>query len=492
MQYFSTRNKSARISSAQAIVRGLAQDGGLYVPEFIPVVTDDELKGLCSNSYRERAVLVMSKYLEDFSIDELRGFAEKAYGSNYDDANCAAPLKIYDSNTAFLELWHGPTCAFKDMALQMLPHLLTASIRKCSEEREVCILVATSGDTGKAALDGFADVPGTRIIVFYPQNGVSEIQKLQMVTQAGENVMVSGIEGNFDDAQTGVKNIFNDAEFAVELSKRGYMLSSANSMNWGRLLPQIVYYVSAYCDAVNGGLVKMGEKLNFCVPTGNFGNILAGWFAKQMGIPIGRLICASNENNILTDFIKSGVYDRNRDFFTTISPSMDILVSSNLERLIYLTCGNDDLAASYMSQLAESGKYTVSPEIKERIDSDLFGGYCDDEQTKAEIRRIFDESGYLIDTHTAVASKVLTEYRAETGDNSPCAIVSTASPYKFAVDVLSALGEAAEGSAALQRLNAVSKTKIPTPLEGITDKKVRFSKCIEKSAMKEFVANYLK
>ena len=492
MQYFSTRNKSVRISSAQAIVRGLAQDGGLYVPESIPVVTDDELKGLCINSYRERAVLVMSKYLEDFSIDELRGFAEKAYGSNYDDANCAAPLKIYDSNTAFLELWHGPTCAFKDMALQMLPHLLTSSIKKCGEEREVCILVATSGDTGKAALDGFADVPGTRIIVFYPQNGVSEIQKLQMVTQAGENVMVSGIEGNFDDAQTGVKNIFNDAEFAVELTKRGYMLSSANSMNWGRLLPQIVYYVSAYCDAVNGGLVKMGEKLNFCVPTGNFGNILAGWFARQMGVPVGRLICASNENNILTDFIKSGVYDRNRDFFTTISPSMDILVSSNLERLIYLTCGNDDLAASYMSQLAESGKYTVSSEIKERIDSDLFGGYCDDEQTKAEIRRIFDESGYLIDTHTAVASKVLTEYRAETGDNSPCAIVSTASPYKFAVDVLSALGEAAEGSAALQRLNAVSKTKIPNPLEGITDKKVRFNKCIEKSAMKEFVANYLR
>ena len=492
MQYFSTRNKSVRISSAQAIVRGLAQDGGLYVPESIPVVTDDELKVLCSSGYRERAVLVMSKYLEDFSVEELRGFAEKAYGSNYDDANCAAPLKIYDSNTAFLELWHGPTCAFKDMALQMLPHLLTASIKKCGEEREVCILVATSGDTGKAALDGFADVPGTKIIVFYPQNGVSEIQKLQMVTQAGENVMVSGIEGNFDDAQTGVKNIFNDSEFAAELSKRGYMLSSANSMNWGRLLPQIVYYVSAYCDAVNGGLVKTGEKLNFCVPTGNFGNILAGWFAKQMGIPVGRLICASNENNILTDFIKSGVYDRNRDFFTTISPSMDILVSSNLERLIYQNCGNDELVASYMSQLAESGKYTVSSEIKERIDSDLFGGYCDDEQTKAEIRRIFDESWYLIDTHTAVASKVLTEYRAETGDNSPCAIVSTASPYKFAVDVLSALGEADEGSEALQRLNTLSKTEIPIPLEGIADKKVRFSKCIEKGAMKGFVANYLR
>ena len=492
MYYFSTRNKNDKVTAARAIACGLAPDGGLYVPETIPSLTDGELKNLCQSDYRSRAVAVMSKYLDDFSVEELKAFSLKAYGANYDDPGCAAPLRGYDSNTAFLELWHGPTCAFKDMALQMLPHLLTSSIKKCGETSEICILVATSGDTGKAAMDGFADVSGTRIVVFYPNDGVSDIQKLQMTTQTGENVLVCGIAGNFDDAQTGVKEIFNDIGFAEELEARGYKLSSANSMNWGRLLPQIVYYVSAYCDAVSSELVEFGEKLNFCVPTGNFGNILAGWFAKQMGVPIGRLICASNKNNVLSNFISDGVYDKNREFFTTISPSMDILVSSNLERLLYELSGDDTLVKSYMMQLSEKGKYEIPAELRDKLAVDFAGGYCDDISTKSEIKRVFDENGYLIDTHTAVASKVLTDYRASSGDNTPCVIVSTASPYKFAEDVLCALGESGKGTDALEMLKNVSGTEIPKPLQKLAEEKPRFGECIDKTDMKKFVKGYLK
>ena len=492
MYYFSTRDKNDKVTAAKAIACGLAPDGGLYVPEIIPGFTSSELEGLCKSDYRSRAVAVMSKYLDDFSIEELEEFSLKAYGANYDDPNCAAPLRGYNSNTAFLELWHGPTCAFKDMALQMLPHLLTASVKKCGETSEICILVATSGDTGKAAMDGFADVSGTRIVVFYPNDGVSDIQKLQMTTQRGNNVLVSGIIGNFDDAQTGVKEIFNDTGFAEELEERGYKLSSANSMNWGRLLPQIVYYVSAYCDAANDGLVEFGERLNFCVPTGNFGNILAGWFAKQMGVPIGRLICASNKNNVLSDFISNGVYDKNREFFTTISPSMDILVSSNLERLLYELSSDDTLVKSFMSQLAEKGKYEIPTELREKLAEDFTGGFCDDISTKSEIKRVFDESGYLIDTHTAVASKVLADYRTSSGDDTPCVIISTASPYKFAEDVLSALGETGKGTDALGVLKKASGIDIPKPLQSLGEEKKRFEECIDKADMKEFVKGYLK
>ena len=492
MYYFSTRDKTDKVTAAKAIACGLAPDGGLYVPEAIPELTADELKSLCKSDYRSRAVAVMSKYLDDFSEAELWEFAVKAYGANYDDPDCAAPLRGYDSNTAFLELWHGPTCAFKDMALQILPYLLTASIKKCGETNEICILVATSGDTGKAAMDGFADVPGTKIVVFYPNDGVSDIQKLQMTTQSGKNVLVSGIVGNFDDAQTGVKEIFNDTAFAGELEARGHKLSSANSMNWGRLLPQIVYYVSAYCDAANTGLIEFGEKLNFCVPTGNFGNIIAGWFAKQMGVPMGKLICASNKNNVLSDFISKGVYNKNREFFTTISPSMDILVSSNLERLLYELCGDDSLVKSYMSQLSEKGEYKIPAELREKLSNDFTGGFCDDISTKSEIKRVFDESGYLIDTHTAVASKVLTDYRALTGDDTPCVVVSTASPYKFAEDVLSALGGSGKGTEALELLKNVSETVIPKPLQKLAREKQRFDGCIDKVDMKEFVKGYLK
>ena len=353
--------------------------------------------------------------------------------------------------------------------------------------------MATSGDTGKAALEGFADVAGTRIIVFYPEDGVSDVQKLQMATQTGENVLVSAIVGNFDDAQTGVKNIFGDREFAETLDRRGYFLSSANSINWGRLLPQVVYYISAYCDFVAAGKVKMGEKINFCVPTGNFGNILAGWYAKQMGLPVGRFICASNSNNVLTDFIQTGVYDKNRPFHCTISPSMDILVSSNLERLLYACCGSDAQVAEYMRSLNTTGKYQVSPELRERIRSEFSAGFCSDAETKAEIAGLFDK-GYLMDTHTAVAWHVLKQYRTETGDDTPAVVVSTASPYKFCDSVLSALGEEtdAPGTELISRLAERTGTRAPRPLADLAGKSVRFTGCVDKTGMRALVDSFLK
>jgi threonine synthase len=389
-----------------------------------------------------------------------------------------------------LELWHGPTCAFKDMALQMLPHLLTASLRKNGERREVCILVATSGDTGKAALEGFKDVEGTRIIVFYPRDGVSDIQKLQMTTQAGNNVLVSAVAGNFDDAQTGVKAIFRDREFEKMLDGRGFFLSSANSINWGRLLPQIVYYISAYCELLKANRIKVGEKVNFCVPTGNFGNILAAWYAKEMGLPVNKLICASNRNNILTDFINTGVYDRNREFHTTISPSMDILISSNLERLLYALSSDVDVS-NYMSQLNETGKYAVSNEIKEAVNSDFAAGHCSDEDTKAEIKRVFKEYNYLMDTHTAVAYKVLRDYRQASGDMTASVVVSTASPFKFAEDVLDALGAKTGYESPLKALTEATGVTSPVPLDGLEKRPVRFSECVEKSEMLGLVDSFL-
>lgn len=494
MRYVSTRNAALDITAAQAIATGLSRDGGLFTPAVLPAVSMDTVGKLCKDDYRARAVNIMKLFLDEFTAEELAGFAAAAYSDNYDTPD-SAPLRKLDDTTAFLELWHGPTCAFKDMALQMLPHLLSASLKKTGENREVCILVATSGDTGKAALEGFKDVDGTSILVFYPEDGVSDVQKLQMTTQEGANVGVCAVKGNFDDAQSGVKVIFSDEELRAQLDERGYFLSSANSINWGRLLPQIVYYFSAYCDMVNGGLVKLGDKVNFCVPTGNFGNILAGYYAMKMGLPVNRLICASNANNVLTDFIKTGTYDKNRPFHTTVSPSMDILISSNLERLLFDLSGMDDSQVrGWMEQLASAGKYTVTDEVKAKLDAVFSGGFCDDDTTRSVIGSLYKNNGYLIDTHTAVAYKVLCDYRSESGDNTPAVVVSTASPYKFCDAVLEALGETADapGLELVDKLSAVTGTAVPKPLETLRSKARRFTESVEKTEMKEVVENFLK
>ena len=491
MQYFSTRNKNYKVSSAEAIAKGLAPDGGLFVPEYVPAVSADAIKALCKMDYRGRAVDIMSRYLEDFSREELECFVKAAYGENFDHEEIA-PVHFVDDNTAVLELWHGPTCAFKDMALQMLPHLLTASLKKCGEQRKVCILVATSGDTGKAALEGFADVEDTRILVFFPHNGVSDVQKLQMVTQSGKNVGVSAVYGNFDDAQTGVKKIFSDKEFAEKISEKGWFLSSANSINWGRLLPQIVYYFSAYCDYVNSGKIAFGDVIDFAVPTGNFGDILAGWYAKQMGLPVGKLLCASNSNNVLTDFFETGVYNKNRPFHCTLSPSMDILVSSNLERLLYCISQDDELVASYMNSLNTEGSYTVSDEIKAVLEENFVGGFCNDESTKKVINEVYNKHDYLIDTHTAVAYETVSRYR-ENNAAVPTVVVSTASPFKFCDSVLSALGDESKlcGTELIEKLSEVTDRKVPYPLAGLDKREKRFNGVCEKADMLKTVEDFL-
>ena len=492
MKYFSTRDVNYKVSAAEAISRGLAPDGGLFVPETLPQLSNDNIKDLCGMNYRERAAKIMKLFLDEFSEEELKAMVSAAYGENFDHPDIA-PMHFVDGKTAVLELWHGPTCAFKDMALQMLPHLLTASLKKCGEERKVCILVATSGDTGKAALEGFADVEDTKILVFYPHNGVSDVQKLQMITQSGKNVGVAAVYGNFDDAQTGVKKIFGDRDFAEELSAKGWFLSSANSINWGRLLPQIVYYFSAYCDFVNSGNIAFGDTVDFAVPTGNFGNILACWYAKNMGLPVGRLLCASNENNVLADFFDTGVYDRNRTFHTTISPSMDILVSSNLERLLYSVCGSDTQVAGYMSSLSKDGRYEVDDKTKAVIEKNFEGGYCTDIETKTVIKKVYTENGYLMDTHTAVAYKKMLDHRAKTGGSVPTVVVSTASPYKFCDSVLSALGEEtnAPGTELIEKLSEVTKTAAPKPLAGLDKREKRFWIAVEKQDMRKTVADFL-
>lgn len=488
MKYHSTRNTGEKYTVSEAIARGLAPDGGLFVPDELPTVTPRELDELLRLDYRGRAVRIMSKFLTDYTQEELEGFTARAYGENFDCADIA-PLHFTDDGTAFLELWHGPTCAFKDMALQMLPQLLTASLKKTGEQRTVCILVATSGDTGKAALEGFKDVEGTKIFVFYPKNGVSDIQRLQMVTQEGKNVGVCGVTGNFDDAQTGVKQVFSDEAAAARLNERGYFLSSANSINWGRLLPQIVYYFSAYCDYVNAGRLKMGEELVFCVPTGNFGNILAGWYAARMGLPVGKFVCASNENNVLTDFIHTGTYDKNRSFHQTISPSMDILVSSNLERLLYSLSG-DETVRWYMQKLGSKGRYTVGQSVFDAVRRDFAAGCCTDVETKRAIRAVFEEKDYLMDTHTAVAYKVLCDYRAGTGDNRPAVVVSTASPFKFAADVLDALGETASARP-MEKLAEKSGLPVPAPLADLDRRNVRFDDTATRLEMRGKVVKFL-
>ena len=495
MKYYSTRDKELRISAAEAIKMGLSRDGGLLTPCEIPQIDEAFLNGLVNARYQERAAKVMGLYLTDYTYEELLGFAENAYGPDKFDTAAVAPVRKADDTTHCLELWHGPTSAFKDMALQMLPQLLSAALRKTGEDKTVCILVATSGDTGKAAMEGFADVPQTKIMVFYPKDGVSKVQETQMVTQDGANVGVCAVVGNFDDAQAGVKRIFSDEKMRATLADRGYFLSSANSINWGRILPQVVYYISAYCDLVRDGEIKMGDKVNFCVPTGNFGDILAAYYAKRMGLPVGKLICASNRNDVLTDFLRTGVYDRNRPFHTTMSPSMDILVSSNLERLLFDLSGeNDAEVKGYMAALAKDGKYEVSDAIKTALKEQYWGGFCDESGTAAAIAEYYKEKGYLIDTHTAVAANVMEQYRKATGDETVTVFVSTASPYKFCNHVLTAIGEipAGDGVELLDQLNSVSGVTVPRRLAALKGKQRRFDLTAEKQEMDNVVLDFLK
>ena len=493
MYYISTRDAALRCTASQAIVQGLSRDGGLFLPERIPALEQGALEKMKTMPYAERAVQVMKLYLEEFTEDELRTYAGSAYGPDKFDTPAVAPLKRLDGGTAVLELWHGPTCAFKDMALQMLPYLLTASLKKTGEEKTACILVATSGDTGKAALEGFRDVDRTKILVFYPKDGVSDIQKLQMVTQEGENTGVCAVIGNFDDTQTGVKRIFSDPVLRERLAADGKLLSSANSINWGRVLPQIVYYISAYCDLLASGAIRMGEKIDFCVPTGNFGNILAAYYAKRMGLPVGKLICASNSNDVLTEFIRTGVYDRNRPFHATMSPSMDILISSNLERLLYLLSGSDEAVRGYMRQLSETGRYAVTPELHAKIQESFACGCCDEASTAETIGRVFKERSYLIDTHTAVAWNVLEQYRRESGSRSMSVVVSTASAFKFCASVLTALGveKQAEGTQILRQLSETAGCPVPKPLALLDGKKIRFTKAVQKTEMADAVMELL-
>ena len=494
MLYNSTRNTDVRITASAAIKQGLSEDGGLFLPESVPAVSLEKIEELSKLSYPERAKYVLGLYLTDFTDEELDDVVS-VYNKDRFETDSVAPVYKLNSRTFFLELWHGPTCAFKDMALQVLPRLLTKSAKKNNDGKEIVILTATSGDTGKAALEGFKDVEGTRIAVFYPVSGVSNIQKLQMVTQQGGNVGVCAVEGNFDDAQTGVKKIFTDAEYKKELSDKGYVFSSANSINWGRLAPQIVYYFSAYCDMLAAGEIKLGEKINIVVPTGNFGNILAAYYAKNMGVPIGKLICASNQNNVLTDFIKSGEYNRNRGFFTTASPSMDILISSNLERLIFELSGRDAaMTADWMKSLSETGKYTVTDEVKAKIADLFWGGYCSDLDTALTINDTFKKYGYVIDPHTAVGKNVYDQYLTETDDMTKTVIASTASPYKFSKFVNDSMGISTTDKdefQILEDLSQASGTKIPQSLAGLKTAEIRFTSVSSKEELKGYVNSIL-
>lgn len=497
MHYQSTRNSKISISSAEAIKKGLSSEGGLFVPESIPTVELNEINSMTDMTYCQRAEFILSKYLTDFTEDELKNCINNAYTKEKFGTENIAPVYKLNDSEYILELWHGPTCAFKDMALQILPHLLTTSMKKTNENNEVVILVATSGDTGKAALEGFRDVEGTRMVVFYPDKGVSEIQKLQMVTQDGNNVGVAAVSGNFDDAQNGVKYIFTNQEYNEQLQKNNFKLSSANSINWGRLVPQIVYYFSAYADMLAANEIELGEKINIVVPTGNFGNILASYYAYKMGLPVNRFICASNENNVLTDFINTGVYNKVRDFHTTISPSMDILISSNLERFLYDLSGRDDkLIGKWMKELSESGKYEVDSDMKEKINSLFSGGCADDEETMSSIKKCFDDYGYVIDTHTAVAKAVYDKYVQNTNDKTKTVIASTASPFKFNQSVLIALKghnfvAGKDEFTLLDELSKLSNMDIPKSLSELKNKLKLFNTVCEKDQMMQVVNDFL-
>ena len=485
MGYISTRDKSVKVTAAKAISQGISAEGGLFVPESFPTLTSEDFKALSGMDYIGRAKYILGSFLDDFTEEEVDYCVKGAYTGSFDNEQ-PAPIALIGQNANVLELWHGPTCAFKDLALQVLPFLLTTSAKKVSGGKKIVILVATSGDTGKAALEGFCDVENTEIMVFYPSDGVSPMQKLQMDSQKGENVHVCAIKGNFDDAQTGVKKIFTDNAVKEKLAENNMQFSSANSINLGRLAPQIVYYVSAYCDMLERGDDYLKDGFNIVVPTGNFGNILAAYYAKKMGVPVNKLICASNANNVLTDFINTGKYDRNRKFFTTISPSMDILISSNLERMLFELSGNDDKAVAKMqSDLSESGIFTVSEEIKAKMNDLFYGGCCDDEATLETIKELFAEYGYLCDTHTAVAMKVYKQYVTETGDDRPTVIASTASPYKFANSVLSAVSDKKADTEfdTVKLLSSETKTEIPAPIKALETAEVRFKNLCEKEEM---------
>ena len=490
MKYVSTRGISrAGVSSAYAIKTGLAEDGGLYMPEAIPSLDLKKIEELLSDSYEERAAKILSLFLTDYSFEELLDDCKSAYSPERfrGGATYVNPL---DENINILELWHGPTCAFKDMALQLMPKLFVRALRKCGENRTALILVATSGDTGKAALEGYKNVDGTMIEVFYPTAGVSTVQKMQMQTQEGDNVCVKGIVGNFDDAQSGVKRIFSDSDFANKLDACGIFLSSANSINWGRLVPQIVYYVSAYCDMVNSKQIQLGDKIDVCVPTGNFGNIFACYIAKLMGLPVEKLICASNKNNVLTDFLSTGVYDRNRQFFPTVSPSMDILISSNLERLLYLTVGADATAA-YMKELNTTGRYELKEHELDLIKESFIGYYTDEENTLATIKGVYENKNCLIDTHTAVAVSAAFRYINDSKAERKVLVASTASPYKFAKDVLRAITDRdVDDVAALTELCRITGTEIPTPLASLSEKEIIHGATIDKEDMEAEVYDF--
>lgn len=492
IMYQSTRSKSKPITASQAILKGLADDGGLYVPVSVPKLMLD-VKELSKMSYQETAYEVMKLFFTDFTEEELKNCINKAYDKKFDTEEIA-PL-IYADGAYYLELFHGATIAFKDMALSILPHLLTTAARKNQVKDEIVILTATSGDTGKAALAGFADVEGTKIIVFYPKDGVSPIQEKQMVTQKGKNTFVIGIKGNFDDAQNGVKAMFNNKELAAELKAKGYRFSSANSINIGRLVPQIVYYVYSYANLYRNGKIGENEGINVAVPTGNFGNILAAYYAKSMGLPINRLICASNDNKVLFDFFQTGVYNKNREFILTSSPSMDILISSNLERLIFQIAGCDaEKTSELMEALGTKGEYTITGAMKDRM-KDFIGGYATEQETALTIKKLYEENGYVIDTHTAVASCVYQKYRTASGDDAKTVIASTASPYKFTRSVMNAIDVGYDSMSDFELVDELSKiagTEVPQAIEEIRTAPVLHSTVCEAGQMQKTVEGILK
>ena len=492
VMYSSTRNADVKYRASEAILKGLADDGGLFVPDSIPAL-DVSMDELAKMSYQETAYEVMKLFLSDFTEEELKGCIEKAYDSKFDTPEIA-PLVLADG-AYYLELFHGSTIAFKDMALSILPYLLTTSAKKNQVKNDIVILTATSGDTGKAALAGFADVPGTKIIVFYPKNGVSPIQEKQMVTQKGDNTFVVGIHGNFDQAQTGVKQMFNDKNLAKQLGDAGFQFSSANSINIGRLVPQVVYYVYAYAKLYANGAIAKDEKINVVVPTGNFGNILAAFYAKNMGVPIAKLICASNENKVLFDFFRTGTYDRNRDFILTSSPSMDILISSNLERLIYRIAGNDAAKnAELMKSLSTTGKYEITPEMKALLD-DFYGNYTSEQETADVIADLYEKTGYIIDTHTAVAAGVYHKYKAETKDTgTKTVIASTASPFKFTRSVMDAIDKKYDSMSDFElvdELSRIGNVAVPQAIEDIRSAAVLHDTVCEVDEMPAVVKQFL-
>ena len=489
--YKSTRNSNETATASEAILKGLAENGGLFVPDSIPAL-DVDLNDLAKMSYQEVAYEVMSRMLTDFTEDELKHCINSAYDKKFDTPEIAPLVK--KAGAHYLELFHGSTIAFKDMALSILPYLLVTSAKKNNVNNDIVILTATSGDTGKAALAGFADVPGTKIIVFYPKNGVSPIQEKQMVTQKGDNTSVVGIIGNFDDAQTGVKNMFNDKELAKVMDEKGFQFSSANSINIGRLVPQMVYYVYAYTRLVANGEIQAGDKINVVVPTGNFGNILAAYYAKKMGLPIAKFICASNDNKVLYDFFETGVYDRNREFILTTSPSMDILISSNLERLIYRIAGDDaQKNADLMKALTSDGKYEITEDMKKNL-SEFYGNYASEAETAATIKKVYDSDNYIMDTHTAVAACVYNKYVAATGDQTPTVIASTASPYKFTRSVMAAIDAAYASQSDFElvdELNKLSGVTVPQAIEDIRSAAVLHDTVCDKSEMEATVRSIL-